>query len=75
MGKEFMPGMPILKTKRVFTVEDPEGLLKQAGFTKDAKDVEMMNQMMVEGSGMEGMDMGSSPGRGAGKNQGPADIR
>jgi hypothetical protein len=57
MGKESMPNMPIIKPKRVFTVENPEELAAQAGFGKDAKEIEMMNQMMVEGSGMEGMDM------------------
>lgn len=57
MGKEYMPSMPILKPKRVFTVDDPDKLQAQAGFAKDAKEVGMMNLMMVEGSGMEGMDM------------------
>ena len=47
----------VLKPKRVFIVDDPEKLQAEAGFGKDAREVGMMNEMMVEGSPMEGMDM------------------
>jgi hypothetical protein len=50
-----------LKPKRVFIVDDPEKLMAEAGFGKASREVDMMNEMMVEGSGMEGMDM-SKPG-------------
>jgi len=70
MGKEHMPNMPILKPKRVYTVEDPEKLAAEAGFAKDAKEVQMMNLMMVEGSGMEGMDMSGHGHSGHGSGQG-----
>jgi hypothetical protein len=49
--------LPVLKPKRVFIVDDPEKLQAEAGFAKDAREVEMMSLMMVEGSPMEGMDM------------------
>ena len=55
-----MTSMPILKESKVFTVqslEAGEDLLDQRGFGAQEPTVRMMNLMMVEGSGYEGMDM------------------
>jgi hypothetical protein len=60
----------ILKPKRVFIVEDPEKLVAESGFGKDAREIDMMNQMMVEGSPMEGMDMSGMEPKPAPKSSG-----
>lgn len=56
-----MTQMPKIRPKHIITVQGQEGekLQDQRGFGDDEPAVGMMNQMMVEGSGMEGMDMGS----------------
>lgn len=49
-----------LKPKRVHTIanqKEAEDLQKTAGFGKSEPEIRMMNLMMIEGSGMEGMDM------------------
>ena len=56
-GTEGIPSMPILKPKKTFTVKRSDDLESQKGFGDKAPMVRMMNLMMVEGSGMEGMDM------------------
>lgn len=56
-GSEGMPSMPILKPKKIFKIENTEELESQKGFGNEAPMVNMVNLMMVEGSGMEGMDM------------------
>lgn len=55
--KEGMPSMPIIQAKRIFIVQGHEDLESQMGFGDQEPMVRMMNLMMVEGSGMEGMDM------------------
>jgi hypothetical protein len=56
---EEMPGMPIVHPKREFVLQPGQGeaLRAQRGFGLDAPMINMMNLMMVEGSGYEGMDM------------------
>lgn len=59
--QDSMPHMPKIQPKRIITVQGSEGetIQDQRGFGDQEPMVNMMNQMMVEGSGMEGMDMGS----------------
>lgn len=60
--EEGMPGMPIQKFKKEYTVktkEEGEALREDWGYGDKEPEVRMMNLMMVEGSGYEGMDMGS----------------
>jgi hypothetical protein len=57
---EQMQAMPILKESKSYTVpnkEAGEDLQDQRGFGDQEREVSMMNLMMVEGSGYEGMDM------------------
>ena len=56
-GTEGMVSMPILSPKKVFTVQEGQDLESQRGFGDQEPAVRMMNLMMVEGSGMEGMEM------------------
>jgi hypothetical protein len=59
-GTDMMPSMPMMKEKKLHVVksnEEGEDLQDQRGFGDDAPKVRMMNLMMVEGSGYEGMDM------------------
>jgi hypothetical protein len=59
--QEGMPQMPILKAKQTYSVPSQaagEELQDQRGYGDKAPEVRMMNLMMVEGSGFEGMDMG-----------------
>ncbi len=59
-GVEGMPHMPSISAKKTYTVQstdDGESLQDQRGFGDQEGMVRMMNLMMVEGSGMEGMDM------------------
>ena len=57
-GIEGMPGMPLAKERRVFTLKRGESLENLLGFGQEESQVAMMNRMMIEGSGMEGMEMG-----------------
>ncbi len=56
-GTEGMPSMPKLEPKKITTVQGNEDFESQKGFGDQAPMVQMMNLMMVEGSGMEGMSM------------------
>jgi hypothetical protein len=59
-ANEGMPNMPKVNAKRVYMVksqEEGETLLDDRGFGEKEPEVKMMNLMMVEGSGYEGMDM------------------
>lgn len=59
-GTEAMASMPRLKSKRTFIIKSKvqgEDLKDQSGFGEKEPEVRMMNLMMVEGSGYEGMDM------------------
>lgn len=55
-GTESMPSMPTIKSK-IYTVKNGEDLDSQKGFGDEEAMTRMMNLMMVEGSGYEGMDM------------------
>src|SRR5262249_17429781 len=57
-GTEGMPTMPLAKPLRTITVTGKEDFEAIRGFGKEASEVEMMNLMMIEGSGMEAMEMG-----------------
>lgn len=66
---EGMPNMPRIAPKRVYTVptrEAGEELLESRGFGDREPSVRMMNLMMVEGSGYEGMEMGGHSHAGSG---------
>jgi hypothetical protein len=57
-----MANMPTIQPKKSYAVSSSEAgeeLQAQRGFGEQEPMVRMMNLMMVEGSGMEGMDMGS----------------
>lgn len=59
-GTEGMPQMPTIHPKRTVTVssqEQGDALQEDRGFGDRERGVAMMNLMMVEGSGYEGMDM------------------
>jgi hypothetical protein len=56
---EGMPSMPLIQPKRTFVVSSTDDLQSQQGFGDKEPEVKMQNLMMVEGSGMEGMNMGS----------------
>lgn len=56
-GTEGMESMPIIAPKKVFVVQENQDLESQRGFGDQEPQVRMMNLMMVEGSGMEGMSM------------------
>ena len=49
--------MPVLKETGTYIATGKEDWIKQSGFGRNAGMVGMMNQMMVGGSGMEGMKM------------------
>lgn len=57
MGKEGMTQMPIATEKKTFTVKGDEDFESTRGFGEQEPTVRMMNLMMVEGSGMDGMKM------------------
>lgn len=59
-GHESMPSMPKLEPKKIYTVTGNEDFESQQGFGEDESKLRMMNLMMVEGSGYEGMDMDST---------------
>jgi hypothetical protein len=59
-SEEHMPQMPQAKATRTYTIqsaEQGEDLQDQRGYGDQESMVRMMNLMMVEGSGYEGMDM------------------
>lgn len=59
-GSQGMPGMPLIQPKKTYSVtsnDQGEELVEQRGFGDQEPEVRMMNLMMVEGSGFEGMDM------------------
>ncbi len=56
-GTEGMPSMPKIEPKRTINVQGNEDFESQQGFGDQAPMVQMMNLMMVEGSGLEGMEM------------------
>ena len=58
LNREAMKQMPILKSKRTYVVKGDEDFEGIRGYGEESPQVDMMNLMMVEGSGMEGMDMG-----------------
>jgi hypothetical protein len=71
-AEEGMTSMPKISPKRTFQVTDGQVLSEDAGFGKNEPQVKMMNLMMVEGSGMEGMDMGGmkmADAKASGSNQ------
>ena len=59
-SSEGMTSMPTIQPKRVFTVTEKDDLQGNQGFGDREPMIKMMNLMMVEGSGMEGMDMDMS---------------
>jgi hypothetical protein len=61
--EQSMPSMPMIKEKRIFTVTPKDDLQAEQGFGDQEPQVKMMNLMMVEGSGMEGMSMDMSAGK------------
>ncbi len=63
-----MTGLPLVKPKKTYSVstkDQGEELLEQRGFGDQEPEVRMMNLMMVEGSGFEGMDMNDPAAKGA----------
>lgn len=59
-AENHMPTMPKLKPHKIFEVKDQnisDQIMKDRGFGDAEEEVRMMNLMMVEGSGLEGMDM------------------
>lgn len=56
-GHQGMPSMPTLEPKKVYIVKGDEDFDAQKGFGDEESMTRMMNLMMVEGSGFEGMDM------------------
>lgn len=68
-GTQGMPSMPLIKPVKTYSIsssEQGEALVEQRGFGDKEPEVRMMNLMMVEGSGFEGMDMNSSGAYSAG---------
>jgi hypothetical protein len=61
-------GMPQLKEKKVYTATGKEDWSKTTGFGANTAMNEMMNQMMVGGSGMENMRMDMPKMDDSGKN-------
>lgn len=58
--------MPTIKPKKVFTVksaQEGEALHEERGFGHKEAEIRMMNLMMVEGSGYEGMKMSADMGQ------------
>lgn len=65
--EEGMPKMLRIQPKRVYSVKTPqegEELLEQRGYGDKEPMVRMMNLMMVDGSGYEGMEMGEMSAEG-----------
>jgi hypothetical protein len=62
-SEQSMPSMPMIKEKRTFTVTTKDDLQDEKGFGDQEPQVKMMNLMMVEGSGMEGMSMDMKAGK------------
>jgi hypothetical protein len=62
-GTEGMPSMPMIVEKQTRTVGAKDDFDATKGFGDKAPMVRMMNLMMVEGSGMEGMKMTSTEGQ------------
>lgn len=60
-GNEGMPSMPLIQPIRTTVITAKDDPQSQQGFGDKEPEVKMMNLMMVEGSGMQGMnmDMGS----------------
>jgi len=58
-GMAHMPGVPFKKTYTVPSVDSGVDLLESRGFGDREPEIRMMNLMMVEGSGYEGMEMGA----------------
>ncbi|MDR3608722.1 MAG: FixH family protein [Oligoflexia bacterium] len=56
-GTEGMEHMPIAQEKRLITVTRGENFEESTGFGGETATVQMMNQMMIDGSGLEGMNM------------------
>ena len=59
-GTQGMPGLPRIQPKKSYSVrtnDEGEELVEQRGFGDKEPEIKMMNLMMVEGSGYEGMDM------------------
>ena len=56
-GTQGMSSMPTIQPKKVYTVKGDEDFDSQKGFGEEESMTRMMNLMMVEGSGYEGMDM------------------
>jgi hypothetical protein len=56
-GSESMPSMPVIKEKKVTIITGKEDMQNTQGFGDSEGEVKMMNLMMVEGSGYEGMEM------------------
>lgn len=56
-GTEGMPSMPKIQEKQVHVVKQGDDFDEQKGFGDQESMTRMMNLMMVEGSGYEGMDM------------------
>lgn len=58
-GNEGMPSMPLIQPTRTTVITAKDDPQSQQGFGNKEPEVKMMNLMMVEGSGMQGMDMSS----------------
>jgi hypothetical protein len=58
-SEDSMPHMPQIKPKSIYEVKGDQGdaLQEQRGYGDQEPMVRMMNLMMIEGSGYEGMDM------------------
>jgi hypothetical protein len=59
-SSEGMPSMPKLESTKIRTVKADDDFESEKGFGDQAPMVRMMNLMMVEGSGVEGMSMDMS---------------
>jgi hypothetical protein len=68
-AEQSMPSMPMIKEKRTFTVTSDNNLQAEQGFGDREPQVKMMNLMMVEGSGMEGMSMDMRAGKQMAENE------
>jgi hypothetical protein len=59
-ANEGMPSMPLIQPTRTTVISAQDDPQSQQGFGDKEPEVKMMNLMMVEGSGMQGMDMSSN---------------
>ena len=59
-GSEGMKDLPLIKAGKIHTVDGSEDFESEKGFGDEEPMVKMMNLMMVEGSGYEGMSMGKA---------------